>query len=154
MSAVPPQMDMPILEASRYAYGSFSGPHIAGCKAALDWYQQIGPARIENRIKQLNTYLRNTLEDTHGKVKILNAKDPSSQGAQLGFKITPDHTTQKDPNQGFVNFARKNGLILRYVGENKVDCVRVSTHYYNNETEIDRFFELLKDYAWNPASHR
>lgn len=154
MSAVPPHMDLPILEVSRYAYGSFSGPHIAGCKAALDWYQIIGPARIENRIKQLNTYLRHKLEDTDGKVEILNAKGSASQGAQLGFRITRTGTQQKDPNQGFVNFARENGLILRYVGENKVDCVRVSTHYYNNETEIDRFFELLKDYAWNPASTR
>jgi len=149
MSAEPPEMDIPILEASRYAYGTFSGPHIVGCKTALEWYNHIGPEKIENRVKQLNSYLRQTLENAGNKIEILNANEARSQGGQLGFKISGELGQAHKSQQEFVNFARKNGLILRYVGENKIDCIRVSTHYYNNESEIDRLFELLKEYAWD-----
>ncbi len=151
MSAQPPEMDLPIDAASRYSYGSFSGPQLEGCKAALQWYQHIGPERIEKRVKELNGYLRNTLNEAGSKVAILNFKNPNYAGAQLGFKITKfnGNAASEKSEQGFVNYARKNGLILRYVGENKVDCIRVSTHYYNQEAEIDRLFELLKTYAWS-----
>ncbi len=151
MSAQPPEMDLPIEEVSRYAYGSFSGPQLEGCKAALNWYQHIGAERIENRVKELQGYLRNVLKDAGSKVATLNYTDSEYVGAQLGFKITQfkgDGSGEKS-QQGFVNYARKNGLILRYVGENKVDCIRVSTHYYNQKADIDRLFELLKTYAWN-----
>ena len=154
MSAQPPEMDLPISEASRYAYGTFSGPNIQGCIAALDWYQHVGPSRIEKRVKELNTYLRESLENEADKIEILNAKDKLSQGGQLGFRLNPSHTKELNPQQGFVNFARKNGVILRYVGENKVDCVRVSTHYYNDESHIDQFIDLLKQYAWKSGNTR
>jgi selenocysteine lyase/cysteine desulfurase len=82
-------------------------------------------------------------------VEILTPAEKSPTQDNLGFRISPSHCSKENPIQGFVAYARKNGLILRYVGENGIDCIRVSTHYYNQESEIDRFFELLKGYAWN-----
>jgi selenocysteine lyase/cysteine desulfurase len=154
MSAEPPQMDLPISKVSRYAYGTFSGPHIQGCLAAIDWYHHVGPDRIEKRVKELNSYLRKSLENEADKIEILNANDIQSQGGQLGFRINPTHTTEINPQQGFVNFARKNGVILRYVGENKVDCIRVSTHYYNYKSQIDLLIDLLQQYAWKSGNKR
>jgi selenocysteine lyase/cysteine desulfurase len=150
MSTVPPSMDTPILEVSRYAYGTFSGPQWEGCKAALHWYHQIGPERIEKRIKQLHQYLRNTLEQAGNKIEIINSPREETQGGQLAFRIK-EHQRESEQvsQQNFVNFARKNGLILRYVGENKLNCIRVSTHYYNQESEINKLFELLTQYAWS-----
>lgn len=147
MSAQPPEMDFPINDCSRYSYGTFSGPHIEGCKAAIEWYQHIGPDRIEKRVKQLQHYLRETLSDAGNKIRVLNNPNEHANGAQLGFQILK--TSKEKPNSGFVNYARKNGLILRHVGENNIDCIRVSTHYYNNKSEIDQLFNLLKTYAWS-----
>ncbi len=149
MSQNPPEMALPNESASRYSYGTFSGPQLKGCEAALELYQQIGPSKIEHRIRELHAYLRNTLLTKVDAVDILTPTESKSNAGQLGFRISPSHCSKDKPNTGFVSYARKNGLILRYVGENGIDCIRVSTHYYNQESEIDRFFELLKRYAWN-----
>ena len=149
MSQDPPEMALPNESASRYSYGTFGGPQLKGCEAALELYQQIGPGKIENRIRELHAYLRNTLLTKEDAVEILTPAENKSNAGQLGFRISPRYCSKEKPNSGFVAYARKNGLILRYVGENGIDCIRVSTHYYNQESEIDRFFELLKGYAWN-----
>jgi selenocysteine lyase/cysteine desulfurase len=42
-----------------------------------------------------------------------------------------------------VNFGIENGRI-RMVAENEINCVRISTHIYNNTNEIERFIEIVK----------
>ena len=148
MSQNPPEMALPNESASRYSYGTFGGPQLKGCEAALELYQQIGPSKIETRVRELHAYLRQTLLGKEDAVEILTPEETKSNAGQLGFRISPKFCSKEKPNSGFVAHARKNGLILRYVGENGIDCIRVSTHYYNQESEIDRFFELLKGYAW------
>ncbi len=149
MSQNPPVMAYPNSSASRYSYGTFGGPQLKGCEAALELYQQIGPEKIETRIRELHSYLRNTLKSKTDAVDIITPEESKSNAGQLGFRISSKYCKKEKPNSGFVRYARKNGLILRYVGENGVDCIRVSTHYYNQESDIDRFFELLNAYAWN-----
>jgi selenocysteine lyase/cysteine desulfurase len=53
-------------------------------------------------------------------------------------------TSTPQASQRFCDFARKNNVILRYVAENNIHCVRVSTHYYNNKKDINRLFEVLQ----------
>ena len=103
----------------------------------------------------------------------LTPEEDASRGAQVGFRIhehpskksisnqsttgsgtagatgTEIHTlapgtSTPQASQRFCDFARKNNVILRYVAENNIHCVRVSTHYYNNRKDIQRFFEVLE----------
>jgi len=39
-------------------------------------------------------------------------------------------------------------MILRHVAENGLDNIRISTHYYNTEHEIEQCVSLLKEYAF------
>ena len=85
---------------------------------------------------------------THHKSTVLHLLTPwetQSRGAQVGFRISPDKQ-QTSLSQKFCDYARSKGMILRYVGENNIDCVRVSTHYYNNEEEIAVFISHLRDF--------
>ena len=77
-------------------------------------------------------------------LEILTPFESQSRGAQIGFRIASD----KKPSysQKFCDYARSKGMILRYVGENNIDCVRVSTHYYNQLDEINIFISHLKDF--------
>jgi len=103
-------------------------------------------------------------------MQILTPLEDISRGAQVGFRIhehpskikdlqkaattsLPAGTSTPQASQRFCDFARKNNVILRYVAENDIHCVRVSTHYYNNLTDIQKFFEVLdaflKQEGWN-----
>jgi selenocysteine lyase/cysteine desulfurase len=77
-------------------------------------------------------------------LSVLTPWEQESRGAQIGFRIIPGK--QPSLSQKFCDFARSKGMILRYVGENNIDCVRVSTHYYNNLKETATFVEHLREF--------
>ena len=112
-------------------------------------------------------------------IQILTPLEDISRGAQVGFiikerqkEVVQQTSTEsisagsstaiakenvaiaKPPtaSQRFCDYARKNSVILRYVAENDIHCVRVSTHYYNNQSDLNRFFEILnaflKEEGW------
>jgi selenocysteine lyase/cysteine desulfurase len=106
-------------------------------------------------------------------IQILTPLEDISRGAQVGFiikdrqkEVVQQSGTEsisagtstaiakenmafaKPPSasQRFCDYARKNSVILRYVAENDIHCVRVSTHYYNNQSDLNRFFEVLNTF--------
>ena len=180
MSTTPPSMGELVNKTARYSYGTFPGPMYDGAKAAIQFYQKIGPALIEKRVKYLSKEVMNGLMEINNNpslkfpvIEILTPAEDASRGAQVGFRIhehpskiaaaniqstnakTPisnsagnqtlvPGTSTPQASQRFCDFARKNNVILRYVAENNIHCVRVSTHYYNNKKDINRFFEVLQ----------
>ena len=180
MSTTPPSMGELVNKTARYSYGTFPGPMYDGAKAAMQFYQKIGPALIEKRVKYLSKEVMNGLTEINDNpslkfpvFEILTPSEDASRGAQVGFRIhehpskiaaaniqttkaeTPisnsaviqtlvPGTSTPQASQRFCDFARKNNVILRYVAENNIHCVRVSTHYYNNKKDINRFFEVLQ----------
>jgi selenocysteine lyase/cysteine desulfurase len=188
MSSTPPSMGELVNKTARYSYGTFPGPMYDGAKAAMQFYQKIGPALIEKRVKYLSKEVMNGLMEINDNpslkfpvIEVLTPSEDASRGAQVGFRIhehpskiassnaqgtkegTPTAikamsqslapgTSTPQASQRFCDFARKNNVILRYVAENNIHCVRVSTHYYNNKKDINRFFEVLqmflKDEGW------
>ena len=180
MSTTPPSMGELVNKTARYSYGTFPGPMYDGAKAAMQFYQKIGPALIEKRVKYLSKEVMNGLTEINDNpslkfpvIEILTPAEDASRGAQVGFRIH-EHpskiaaaniqstkaespisnsvviqtlvpgTSTPQASQRFCDFARKNNVILRYVAENNIHCVRVSTHYYNNKKDINRFFEVLQ----------
>ena len=180
MSTTPPSMGELVNKTARYSYGTFPGPMYDGAKAAMQFYQKIGPALIEKRVKYLSKEVMNGLMAINDNpslkfpvIEVLTPAEDASRGAQVGFRIhehpskiassnaqvTKEGTTTAitaisqslvpgtstpQASQRFCDFARKNNVILRYVAENNIHCVRVSTHYYNNKKDINRFFEVLQ----------
>ena len=180
MSTTPPSMGELVNKTARYSYGTFPGPMYDGAKAAMQFYQKIGPALIEKRVKYLSKEVMTGLMEINNNpslkfpvIEVLTPSEDASRGAQVGFRIhehpskiaaanlqssnvtTPNSnstvgqtlapgTSTPQASQRFCDFARKNNVILRYVAENNIHCVRVSTHYYNNKKDINRLFEVLQ----------
>jgi cysteine desulfurase / selenocysteine lyase len=149
MNQNPPMLSDPINKASRYSYGTFSGPLWVGAEKSLELYQKIGPKNIENQVKSLSGYLQEQLLAIGDGIQMLTPTETISRGAQIGFKINSQKTKKENPNSGFVNHARSKGIILRHVAENGLDSIRISTHYYNTRNEIDQCVNLLKEYAFS-----
>ncbi len=141
MNAQPPALGELVDSASRFSYGSFSGALIEGATAALEFYHTMGPARIEQRSLGLARILQEKLLALPVELEMLTPLEARSRGAQISFRL------KDKSNVEFVQEARKQHIILRHVGENDIDCVRVSTHYYNNESDLEALLECLVAYA-------
>lgn len=138
-----PDMGTLVDTAHRFTYGSFCGPLWDGALKALEFYKIMGPAKIEERSKGLTTRLQQQLLELGNRIEMLTPTEDISRACQLGFRIKNGN---EKASQEFVSKAREKNIILRYVGESNIDCVRVSTHYYNSEADTDAMMDELKKF--------
>lgn len=141
MKTSPPDMGNYVKGAQRFSYGTFCGPLLEGALKALNWYNYVGPAQVEKRSRGLATTLQQKVMEFEGRTEMVTPTEDKSRGCQIGFRIKNGN---EKANSEFVNRCREKGIILRYVGESGIDCIRVSTHYYNNEADIDLLIAELK----------
>jgi L-cysteine/cystine lyase len=91
--------------------------------------------RIEERVKELANYLQDHLINMSKDIEMLTPTESISKAAQISFKIK-DKEVQKLQTQ-----CAEKKIITRYVAENNLNCLRVSTHIYNSFEEIDLFLK-------------
>ncbi|WP_288373619.1 aminotransferase class V-fold PLP-dependent enzyme [uncultured Algoriphagus sp.] len=123
--------------AHRYDYGTQSTPMHEGVLAAVDFHQEIGKARIEVRIRELNDYLYQSLSQLD-KLEILSPAERDSRISVVTFRI---------PDTDYRDIAKALGqkkIRIRGVHEAGLNAIRVSTHIYNSESELDSLVQELK----------
>jgi selenocysteine lyase/cysteine desulfurase len=141
MATTPPTGGKLVDNAHRFSYGTFCGPMYEAGLEALKLYKKIGPERIETRVRALAAYLQESLMALGDKIIMLTPTEAKSRGAQIAFRI---NNGNPKASSEFVTSLYSKKITLRYVGENGVDCVRVSTHYYNSREEIDTLVSEIK----------
>lgn len=124
--------------AHRYYYGTQSSILYTGIKEAVDFQKEIGVEKIQERTSHLADYLYGRLE-AEG-LEILTPKEKRSRAAIVSFKIPGKECVE------FANYARTQKVILRYVPESGLNCIRVSTHIYNNKKDVDQMIDLLNEW--------
>lgn len=131
-----------VQETQRYSTGTFCGPLYEAGERAIDWYEAIGPERIEKRVKELSLFTQEELEKLNNNIEILSPKEERSRGAQTTFRFKNKKADE------FVAFARtaKGSFTLRHVHEAKLEGVRISTHYYNDFAQIEKLIECVREY--------
>jgi selenocysteine lyase/cysteine desulfurase len=118
-------------------FGSTSVCILAGLMAAIDFWNTIGPERIERRIRELHAYAKKRMGALPGAV-IESAPGEDFTAGLLAV--------------GFPGFDRMK--FERWVyKEHQIRCrgtsdtrLRVSTHIYHNRADLDRFVDVLADY--------
>jgi len=113
-------------------------PLVLATGAALDFQNAIGRERIEARVRSLAALLRSRLREIPG-VKIYTSDHPALGCGLTGFTFT-----------GFLNRDVMETLLQRHhvrvrTTEYGLNTVRVSTHHYNTEDQVERLAEGLKD---------
>ncbi|HVN07721.1 MAG TPA: aminotransferase class V-fold PLP-dependent enzyme [Patescibacteria group bacterium] len=124
-------------------FGSTSVCILAGLMGAIQFWQTIGPERIERRIRQL-----------HARVK-------ASVGAMPGAVLQSapgEEFTAGICSVDFPGFDRMKFEKWAYT-EQKMRCrgtspsrLRISTHIYNSPADLDRFTSVLADYRKKNAT--
>lgn len=143
MRSAPPTMGNLVDTAHRFTYGTFCGPLWVGALKALEFYKTVGPKRIELRSKGLAKRLQEGILEFGNRIDMATPTEDISRACQVSFRIKNGN---EKANQDFLSEMSKKNFVLRYVGESGIDCIRVSTHYYNNESEVDQLLSELKKY--------
>ena len=120
----------PVTAARRYEFGCPAFPGIFALGAAVSYLDGIGKERIEARVLQLNNMLTSAL--VHAGFEVLS---PSGAG-RSGQTLVAD----KEP-AGVTQFLKARGIIV----SQKPEGIRVSTHFYNNQADIERLVTALKE---------
>jgi L-cysteine/cystine lyase len=133
MLSNPPVLKGYIDNGHRYYYGTQNPSLFKGIAKAVEFHQQIGTERISNRVKSLAAYLQESLIKLGPKVEMLTPTESISRGAQIAFKITDKDVTKLQTQ------CNEKSITTRFVAENNINCLRISTHIYNTREEIDLF---------------
>jgi len=124
--------------AHRYFGGTQANGLYAGVNASIDFIESIGQVNIYNRIKYLGKYTQDRLLEFDGKVELLTPTEERSRCAVNGFRIKGADYAK------FYNNCAENKIRIRMVPENGINCLRVSTHIYNNKAEVDKLMDMIK----------
>jgi cysteine desulfurase/selenocysteine lyase len=117
--------------AARFEEGTKNYLGIAGFKAALELFLEIGTEKVEEQVLDLGDYLLSKINTP-------------------GFEIiTPLDRTKR---AGIISFRKKSAdtmELFKKLKENNIICsfrenyLRVSPHFYNTTKELDKLVELL-----------
>ena len=126
------------LSAHRYFGGTQSNGLYTGVNASIDFIETIGISNIHNRIKSLGKYTQDRLLEFGDRIELLTPTEEISRCAVNGFKI------KGVDYKKFYDACSDNKIRIRMVPENGINCLRVSTHIYNNKTEVDKLMDMVK----------
>lgn len=132
---MPPYAD----SAHRYFGGTQSLGLAKGVVACVDFMEQIGMHNVHARIQYLSSYLQQQLLSVGDRMELLTPTEIISYCGVNSFRIKG-----VDYND-FYGACSKAGVRIRAVPENGINCVRVSTHIYNNKAEVDTLMEVVRD---------
>jgi selenocysteine lyase/cysteine desulfurase len=100
--------------------------------AAVEYVQALGIENITGRVLQLGTYLRGQLE--RAGITVLSPQDPYRSSQTLAAVDDPPRAAA---------YLRERGIEVTP----KPEGVRISTHYYNSEQDVDTCVAALVDYS-------
>ena len=120
--------------ATRFELGTPNLPNIVALNAALKYISKIGIRSIEKRILNLTNYLIDNLEKM--KLQILSPiEEKKYRSGIILFKAQ-----KKKPVEIVTELGKRSNIIVSARGKG----IRVSTHFYNNEQDVDRLIIGLK----------
>jgi selenocysteine lyase/cysteine desulfurase len=117
-------------------------PLVLASGAAMDFQNAIGRERIEARVRSLASRVRERIQGIEG-VEIYTSSHPALHCGLTGF------TFGKFLNKDVVEtLLHRHHVRARYT-DYGLNTVRVSTHHYNTEAQVDRLAAGLEDMLAN-----
>jgi selenocysteine lyase/cysteine desulfurase len=108
---------------------------IVGLKAALDFYHAIGLERIYARIHEMGRRVRDRLREDR-RVRLLNASADNFHAGLVSFAAVKGDLKRVKAE------CDKRHIRVRYWEED--ERIRISTHIFTQQTELNAFFDALE----------
>ncbi len=115
--------------AEKYEGAMLPFPVLYAMGATIDWMLELGPAAIEARVLELAAYARRQLESIGA----------SLVPSPLPSAILAARFDGRDPADLVARLKQQRILIAARHGN-----LRISTHFYNNEEDVDRLIAALR----------
>ncbi len=119
-------------DAGKFEPGSLPVIALHGLGAAVDLLLDVGVGRVWNRVAKLTGRLREGLAERG--YPVLSSPEPAERSGIVAFapRTGPEGLARRLQDRGVFAAARGKGL-------------RISPHFYNDSSDIDRFFHALDE---------
>jgi len=115
-----------------------------GLATAVDYALAVGMPQIEDRVTTLARYLRDSLNDIDGiEVADLGERQCGIVTFAANFEKPSDMAVRLRTNKVNTSVSEKTSAQLDLGRRDIEELLRASVHYFNTESEIDRFCELV-----------
>lgn len=122
-------------------------PVVAALEDSLDLQSAIGPARIEQRVRALASYLRNGAAELPA-VRLYTSNAPRLSGGMTSLSVegVPPARLREYLRQKHDVYTAARARGERYPADpHGVEGIRISTHYYNTFEQVDRVLTALRE---------
>lgn len=123
--------------AQRHSYGTQSDPLFAGIAASIEYMEALGMKKVENTIRNKGKRLCEQLLEMP-EIELLVSEQAKENAGIISFR------PRKKDYRAMTESLGKEGFRLRTVSESGINCIRVSTHIYNRDQDIDRLAGAIK----------
>lgn len=123
--------------AHRYYGGTQNLGLFKGVDASIAFLSALGMKTVSDRVQTLGTYALQGLISLGDKIEVLTPTEVESYAGIVGFKST------RMNSEALYSLAMSKKIRIRLVLENGINCLRVSTHIYNQTSDIDALLNLI-----------
>ncbi|RLI08803.1 hypothetical protein DRO42_05665 [Candidatus Bathyarchaeota archaeon] len=130
--------DKPLVRgAEKFYRGCVSGDAVWGFHAALTYFNELGPESIGKRVRRLSGHLIDGLRELG--VRVNTPLEPEERAGLVTYN-TGRHELSLRSYRALLG----SGIVVALRYQQGVGGIRVSTHLFNTEEEIDRLLKVQK----------
>ena len=137
--------DYPLVKnANRFDQNVCVGPSLFGWNATLKFLDSIGIKNIERRVRRLGSYLIDKLQDIG--CKVLTPIDPQKRHGLIAYTTGSYESDINSISKLTCPPTHRKPIKVAYRGEAAgLAGIRVCTHFFNTEEEIDELIKIQKE---------
>jgi selenocysteine lyase/cysteine desulfurase len=137
------QIDPILLAAGRRVYTANTGtrnlPAMIGLGAAIDFLNKLGKENVEKRCLELRARLYGKLNELP-KIKVVSPPAGPFASPLVTIELPKEISNATLADQ----LRKKHSILVKVVPTNHVNGLRISTHIYNSEQDIDKLATALR----------
>jgi isopenicillin-N epimerase len=121
--------------------GQRDDPRVVAFESAIDFYNLMGPERIQSRTKQLATDLKQRLANMPN-VRLKTNIEPELSAGVVKFQFT-----KRDTKESYDQMWLRHRLAVAITPSGDAEGIRLSPHIYNSKDDLDQAINAIREIA-------